>query len=167
MAERLVTWTNSFQTFTEALDLLDERVDCGGFEAAEDIKQETALIQSFHALKGLSFAIYGVAEGRPINLMALTDEERAALPADFMYALRSAQLVQADNLLGGDPDTIEGQTLRKRRAGITQEMVGEAMRRYAALPQPSSGAGIRQSIDPRALAALSGWLYDQIRVARA
>jgi hypothetical protein len=168
MPERLVLWENSFQTLFDAFDLIDERVDCGGFsEASDDFRRESALIQSFHALKGLAFVISGVREGRPINLMNLTEEERSALPSDFMYALRTAQLVHADSLLGGDPSTLESQTMRKRRAGIVEEQVGEAMRRYAPMARPSSGPGIRQSLDPRVLEALSGWLYDAVRIARA
>lgn len=167
MAERLVKWVNSFQTFDEAFEILDERVDCGGFETADGFKQESALIQSFHAIKGLSFVVSGVAGGTPMNLMGLSDEERDALPTDFLYALRSAQLVHADSLLGGDQTTLEGQTLHKRRAGIIEETVGETSRKYRPLSTPSAGPGIRQSIDQRAISALSGWLYDSVRIARA
>jgi hypothetical protein len=168
MASRLVLWENSFQTLDQSLEVVADRIDCVGFEAAEWDRQESALIQSFHALNPVLFVVEEISTSDVFSMAMLDADERALLPANFLYALRMAQVLNADGLLGGDSTSEAGRAINKRKAGILEERIGESFQRYERYGRLASELVTTNSqLDARALSALSPWRVQAVRVARA
>lgn len=166
MANRLVVWENTFQLLPEAQEIVNERVDCGGFDEADIAKKETALIQAYRALCRLPFAVANIRAGEPFSVAELEDTptERGALPQAFLACLRHAQVVHANYLLGGDSGSIEGQVRRKIEAGIVEERVGESTTRFAQIQSSTRRSSV---VCWDALRELSGWVCYSVRLARA
>jgi hypothetical protein len=165
MALRL--WDNSWVDIAQAELLAEERVDLGNFLsliAVDEEKCEAALVQAFHALKRYAFLVPGFAATRPepFRLAELTADERALLPADFLYAVQMAQTLEADTLSGGG-SAVEAHANERRRAGIIEETIGESSTKFASLGQVETIGALSH----RSLGMLSGYLYRGIRIARA
>lgn len=167
MPTRLVLWENSFQTIGDAQAILEDRVDCDGFGAQTDERQESALIQSYHALKNMLFIDPSLSSTEPFVLTELTSDERDRLSTNFLYALRSAQVLHADSLFGGDTSVEAGAVISKRKAGVLEERVGETFQRYERYGRLGSEIVTSSQVDSRALSALTGWMVRSIQIARA
>jgi hypothetical protein len=157
----LVVWENTFQSVNDALDLAAERVDCSGFIEDTRSRQEAALIQSYRAICRLSFVVYGVRYAQAFSLQDATEEDRALFPSNFLSALRMAQVVHANILLGGGSDNIASYAAIRRQAGILEERIGDTNIKYAPNAQSNSVVPLA------ALAELAGFVYASTRIARA
>lgn len=120
----LELWENTFQSYYQTVLISTSIPNLGAWDAASRSSQEAALIDAFHSVSKLSFSLPEriIVGAFPQNfiLQDLTTEEWGIIPAEFLRALRSAQLVESDFLLGGSP--IE----TKRRAGMMSETIGES-----------------------------------------
>lgn len=146
----LVRMVNSFVTYLEALNLRRSFASTmNGWDAAlDDTKRSAALAHAFSTISRMRFnipftdgqsvaqnyAAYGTGEDVPfgytrrVRLINLTEAQFDELPEQFKYAVRRAQMVEADNLLGGNK--IEA----KRRDGIISETIGESSMFFSSKP---------------------------------
>ena len=176
MVERtaaLVVMTNSFQTYErglvtraelgQALPAFDSAVKNRQVAALETAFRKLCRIQYKFALSGdprnyvnwdeeigVDHRIYRVV--RDISL--ITPDEFAAFTDGFKSALRRAQIVEANAVLGGDPIT------EKRLSGIVSETVGESsmfLKSAAPLTLPVSRAAFTE---------LTGYVYRRFALAR-
>jgi len=129
--DTLEVMTNTFQSFGSAVLVAMEIAGIDAWSVAAERSQKTALINAFHAISNLSFYVTsGDAQDRLSSsveirdIKSLTAEELAALPEDFLVALKRAQIIEANAQLGGDPIG------DKRRDGLMSETVGESSNMY-------------------------------------
>lgn len=129
--------TESFQTLPEAMGTALDLGNITGWDAASDAVKTTALIQAHHNIGLLNFDIQQATEFPdfpaleddnldvgPFELMTL--EEFDALPESFLSALKRAQIVEANDLLGGD------KTSKLREQGVLKKTVGESSTTFVA-----------------------------------
>lgn len=89
------------------------------------------------------------------NLNLLDETQFNQLPDRFKKALRQAQVVEANAILGGDPDDA------KRSAGIVEERIGESTVKF------NQGAKLSLPVCKRALGYLSYYVTFAKRIGRA
>lgn len=89
------------------------------------------------------------------NLGILNSTQFLALPEKFKRALRQAQIVEANAILGGEPDDV------RRGAGIIEEEIGQSRIKYG------QGAALRLPVCKRALGYLSYYVTFAKRIGRA
>ena len=89
------------------------------------------------------------------NLALLNQTQFNTLPEKFKRALRQAQVVEANAILGGEADD------NKRAAGIVEEAIGETRVKYG------QGAALRLPVCRRALGYLSYYVTFAKRIGRA
>jgi len=161
---------NSFVTYPEALAL---RQGFGGMFAGWDTSDKSAqcaaLIHAYSNLAQLTYKVgwsdssrYAGYEngadrfcGRVIKNISLLDQsEFQDLPSNFRKALKRAQIVEADTLLGGDT------LASRRRDGVISETIGESSMMFSTKPYlelPVCRAAYRE---------LNGYIYRRIGVFR-
>ena len=88
------------------------------------------------------------------NLSLLDESQFNQLPERFKKALRQAQVVEANAILGGDPDDA------KRSAGIVEERIGESTVKF------TQGAKLSLPVCKRALGYLSYFVTFAKRIGR-
>lgn len=148
----------SFQTIGEsALNAMDVP-SIEQLEAAPDYVKRKALIEAAKRISSLPFDMSSQRDGQriitdffsytddEIDLQAMTTEQWASLDAKFKEALVKAQLVEANDILGGNP--IEDQ----RRAGLLSHTVSESKHMYR------TGKPIQMAVGNRAMRYLSGYI---------
>ena len=137
----VVKRTNSVMSYPEALSLRQSfgSVMSGWDEAENHDARMAALIHAHLNLSRITYAVYMAGSGEPSNfagygvgsdnifsgrnrvsLVGITQEKFDALPSAFMLALKRAQMVEANVILGGDAIT------SKRLSGIISESIGES-----------------------------------------
>jgi len=89
------------------------------------------------------------------NLALLDQSQFNQLPEKFKRALRQAQVVEANAILGGEPDDT------KRGAGIVEEQIGDTRTKYG------QGSALRLPVCRRALGYLSYYVTFAKRIGRA
>lgn len=140
---------NSFLSFPAALALREQfgPVMDGWDKVQNNSTRQSALIQAHSNLCRVRYAVgapktgdvrdyaaYGTGSEisfdfkRRVSLMGISREDFDALPDHFRKALRRAQLIEANILLGGD---IVGQ---KRKDGIISETIGESSTFFSSKP---------------------------------
>lgn len=169
----LVVWSNSWVSVADALMISEERVDLAGFIAYVNTEEESlpeyslveaSLIQAYHAIKRYRFLVPGfVVKPEPFLMTDLAPEEISLLPDDFVYALKLAQVLEASHLLGLG-DSLEQYAASRRQAGIVEEQVGESRTKFA---NSSVGGLSGQPVSSKALSALSGYIYQSVKLVRA
>ena len=176
----LVVGINSFQTIAQARFTAMGLIDIPSWEAADDRSQILALIEarahiirlSFRALNSnvnwgqdsLNFVPEGnrdvsyVGRSDMFNfngsLELLTAEQFKKLPTYFMDALRRAQVVEANEILGGDS------IASRRRLGLVQDNVGESRQTFRA------SKPLELPVCARALQFLSRYVLMSLRTVR-
>jgi hypothetical protein len=164
MATRLVVWENSFQSYADAMELALDRVDLGGLTltSANPYRVESALIQSYHEIVKFSFVDPAfTSRSDAFSVIDLSADEKANLTSGFLYAIKMAQICEADSLLGGDPTSISARLEEKRRAGIREEIVGESAIKFGLTDSA------RYPVYDRTRQVLSQYLYRGIKIGRA
>jgi hypothetical protein len=157
----LVPGTNSFQTFDKAELVALDIPNLDGYKGATREERLAALIQARLNLGQMryryrwsqnwqnfifpEFAVYSVIQ--------LTQAQYMTLPIDFRQAIERAQILEADDLLGGDP------VLAKRTQGIVSETIGTSTTTF------SSVRPAHQLICPRAMHCMARYVVKRIRVA--
>lgn len=170
---RLELMKNTFISPEGAELLALEMTSASGWSIATQERRIAALAESYKRLTSIAmrFNRYGdltslhsfntIAQAAPEEVIltrevwaTVTAEDFEAFPADFKNALRRAQLIDANEILQGD--TIA----KKHRAGIASETVGESS-------VTLRGGRIEYGLSSEALRVLSGYIYNNVRVARA
>lgn len=170
----LAVLDNSFVTYPESLMVRADLPRLDGWDASGDEARIAALTIAHTSMCGLRYRyrvglegqtriadLYGVytdGYGRIwVNVLDIGNVkswEWADYPNDFKTALRRAQVVEADNLLRGDPIG------DKRRAGIISESIGESKMFLRSVPD------VQLPISREALTHLRGYLTYAIRIGR-
>lgn len=156
----------SFQTLAEAHNTAFDLPMMSGWSSATDAVKTTALMQAYHNISLLNFDLDHVTEFpdfpalegytlRPDPFVHMTREEFDALPDSFSRALRRAQVVEANDLLGGDP------VAQKRQQGVLKETVGESSTTFVAT------VATRTTVCSSAKKILARFLSTGIRLRRS
>lgn len=116
---------NSFQTYNEALLIEMDLIGVETWETAPAHKKKAALIEAYDSICKLTFRIGDRQDSlfpnsANVNIKYLTASEIAALDARMLLAIRKAQVIEADVVLGGDP------IAEKRKTGLMSETIGES-----------------------------------------
>lgn len=170
----------SFQTFPMAQLTALDIPNIGAFNSASEREQIAALMDAREHIVQLNFSMLNsnvnfgqdslnyVPEGSyqsayvsrnslflfngSLNL--LNEEQFNQLPEKFKRALRQAQVVEANAILGGEPDDA------KRNAGIVEEKIGESTIKFG------QGAKLSLPVCKRALGYLSYYVSFAKRIGR-
>lgn len=160
-SNRLIVLTNSFQTWSKAQLEVQNIPNLLGWLGATDVDRQVALIEAFTRLTRLGYfvrwprdiddlAYLRPGEDRkiaPRHWAAMTlDQWNTWYPETFRQALRRAQIVEADNVLGSD---VVG---KKRRSGLLSESIGESSMMFR------SGKPLDTGISPETMRQLTGFL---------
>jgi hypothetical protein len=116
-ATPLIVGVNSFQTLEKAALMSAGLADVDAWTAASRAMRIGALQNAFHALGHFTYQVDGV---RYPNITALDPTVFADFNSVFLRQLRLAQIVEANEALGGN--TVS----KKRRDGIMSETIGES-----------------------------------------
>lgn len=168
---------NSFVSYAEALSLRQSFGNVlDAWDATPDRTQRSqALADAYERLlrmvyrlplidpqtQASSYAAYGTGTDdifeayRRVKLRGLSLADFDALPEDFRRAIKRAQLVEADVVLGGD--TVS----KKRRDGIISETVGESSSFYSTKPY------LNLPVSRQAFEELRRYIIFKVGVARA
>lgn len=155
---------NSFMGFANAEMLALDYVNLTGWQSSDEVRRRAALVEAYKRIIQIPMVFYPRDElGNPIqNLpnaltrdtwLNMTQISYDGLPPHFKQALRSAQLLEASEILTGD--TIS----RKQKAGIISETIGESS-------VTLNRAVVDYGLSKQALSALAGYIDTTIRIAR-
>lgn len=173
---------NSFQSFPQAQLTALDIPNIAAFSAASDQEKIQALMDAREHIVQLNFNLLNsnvnfgqdqlayVPEGQfqssyvarnslfifNGNLGILNATQYAQLPERFKRALRQAQIVEANAILGGD------QTDAMRTAGIVEDKIGESSQKFR-----DRGVPLRLPVCRRALGYLSYFVTFSKRIGRA
>lgn len=176
----LVVGVNSFQTYPQADFIALSIPNLAGWSAAADAERINALIEARMRIVRLNFTMLNdngqwgqnslnyVPEGsyktRYIgaagmflfngDLDQLDATQFMGLPERFKFALRQAQVAEADAVLGGDP------MAQKRQDGLISDAVGESRQAFR-LTKP-----LELPVSRRALGYLSAFVSLNKRISR-
>lgn len=166
---------NSYQTYNQAQLISTDLPLLEAWEAADEAQRQAALIEAYHRIGRLRFRIrnrllssdqfvlndqnmvtdqFIVSERRISALNEITVEQFNALPVAFITAVRKAQVVEADVILGGDPVS------KKREEGLMSDSVGQSSIMFR------PGKPLSLSVSKKALDQLSGWVSFTLGVGR-
>lgn len=161
--KRLSIMDNSFMSIEVAEITARDTPNLDGWAAATDDQKYAGLINAYNKLTRIPmrFITYKVEDTEhcyPIENIVIwgdiTFEQFQGFPASFRRALRQAQLCQADAILENDP------IAKRQRAGIISETVGESSVMLR-------GGQLSLDVDSRAAECLKGYIYYNLRTARA
>lgn len=173
-ADSLGLMVNSFQTLSDALILSSTLIGVNDFIEATYLNKIVGLQMAFMDLCNVFYeidnpssvsteSIYGISnrvEGRKIiinNLAGVSETVFNTLPSEFVDALKHAQLIQANHVLGYE-NSIAG----KIDAGIVSETVGESTTAW-----DKSFRSMRLPLCSEAMSRLSRFIATSARIARA
>lgn len=163
--QRLQIMTNTFQSYESAMIASLDMVNLTGWSATSEEQRRAALVEAYRRITMIPMK-YGIRDDydklsfREEHFIArdlweeITPEMFAEFPTHFRKALRRAQLIEANELLQGDA------VARKRRSGIVSETIGESSMTIKA-------DRVDYGLNPQTMAALTGYVHFNMRVARA
>ena len=153
---------NSYQTYPQAELFAKSIFNSDGWDAATKNQRVRALINAWENLGKLYYWVLTDPYERPTisnsdwagGLNELTEAEFLTLDAEFIKAVRRAQVIEADDILGGNP--VED----IRSEGLMSKTVGESSQMYR------PGKPLLLPVSRKALEALSGWISFSKRIGR-
>lgn len=160
---------SSFQTLNVAMLTVLDVPNVDAFEAADEDTQRKALAEAHWRLDQMYYDTlrgnhsYVTRQDRITDDMFDTDIRRVSemttsefngVDARFKSALLKAQIVEADDILGGNP--IE----KQRSDGLMSESVGESSQMYR------PGKPVELPVGRRAFAYVSDWVIQQTAIGR-
>ena len=156
----LATGINSFQTYPAAIFVAGTIEDIQAFSLASKSEKIIALIRARQMIGRLSFR-YSFDNYEQLNrsyysreITLATVAQYEAFPKDFKEALARAQVIQANDLLGGD----EVDELRKD--GIIAHQVGESKQTFA------QNSRLETIVSRRTMKELSKFINYSVRASR-
>ncbi|CAG9228842.1 hypothetical protein [Burkholderia vietnamiensis] len=161
--ELLVPGTNSFQTLNKAELVALDIPGLTAWSQASRADRIAAMIQARNNIGQMQYRYrwsenwqnFIFPEFGIYSIVQFTQEQYLSLPIDFRVACERAQIMEADDLLGGDP------VLAKRAQGIVSETIGDSTTAFSAV-RPS-----RQLICDRAMKELARYVVKRTRLTRA
>lgn len=159
--EVLVDGVNSFQSYNGAMFLSYEIPNLQAWNVATRNDRITALLAARRNIGKLRFRyVFDACQNIVDNTVGIADltlatkEQWEAMPQDFRAAIRRAQILEADFLLGGD------EIGDIRRSGLMSMSVGEAKQFF----RPSKA--IERAVCARAVKELSKFILSRTRIGR-
>lgn len=151
---------NSFQSYPSALYVAGTIDNIDAFYSASKADKIIALIRARQIIGRLSFR-YGFDNFDNVNrsihsreITLATQVQFEAYPKDFKDALARAQVIQANDLLGGDEED------ELRSSGLTSVQVGEAKQTFR------QSKPIETIVSRRTMKELSKFINYTLRVSR-
>lgn len=144
---------NTFMLYNEALMLAFDIPGLSSWNLSPEQERIAALIEAYNAINKLKFNVKGFSS-EPFMLSEMTDDLWLEAPADFIKALKRAQVAEADVVLGSD--WIED----KRRDGLMSETIGESSNMFR------PGKPIVMQVRSRAMRYLAGYISLSKKVSR-
>lgn len=123
-----------------------------GWAEATPEARRRALIMAYFRIGRLQLRPSLKGKQKPLNF---NQPLPADLPQDFMAALRQAQLLEADSILGGEPER------DRQKTGLLSESTGESSTMF----RPAGY--LKFAVSPRTLQALRGFVSMSLGVGRA
>lgn len=148
-ANMLIEGVNSFQAYPATLFRANNLNQLTAWNEASKKDRVNALIRAKENISRLTF------KGTSCKLGELTSLEYQTLDAHLKEALRNAQVIEADHLLGGDE---VGAMIEK---GIISMTVGEAKQFFR------QGKPVVGIVCTRAMRELAPWIVSGVRIGRA
>lgn len=164
VSAQLTPGVNSFQGIGKAELVALDIPNLPGWSGADRPTRITAMVQARLNLDKLRYRYREMADDWMSyilpqfgisSLIQLTQAQYIALPADFRFVLERAQIIEADDLIGGNPVT------DKRIQGITSEKIGESTTQFSGV-RP-----VRGLVCSRALNELARFVETRMRLSRA
>jgi hypothetical protein len=164
-ANGLLIPKRSFVSYAGAEMIALETVSMQAWEGASRPQREAALIEARERLCRLRYAVTSLEASdwqsrvsysdEPIDLASFEPGEfLLTLSLDFREALARAQVIEANEILGGDP------IARLRESGLMRQTVGESSQIYR------NSKAARYPVCPRALSVISRYVRMSIRLGR-
>ncbi|MGZ8172587.1 MAG: hypothetical protein ACXWT0_01665 [Methylobacter sp.] len=166
----LAFMSRSYQTYQDAELTAYGLPNLDAWNLASEQEKTRALMEAFDRIGRLAFSVsyhsadvvtsiapqYGMWQLSTIaDLNTFTPAEMDLLPAEFIAALKRAQVIEADVIMGGD------EVAQKRENGLLSETVGESSTMWR------SGRPLSLAVSKRTLKALSGYVSFGVRVGRS
>lgn len=167
----LVLMKNSFQRYTDALALASElSTDLTYWDNASTDERVSAMSTAFYQLSRMTYNVYEDSEdwgmkqragygldlgGNITKLHEYSAEEFNNLPPSFIQAIRIAQIIDADERLGGF-----GTASQERQDDVVLRKIGESSTMFRTSPR------LRLTVSRRALERLKGYIVYSKRTAR-
>lgn len=147
-AHALAVMDNSFMSYVEAIRWRGEFASMDAWDAAPRERRLAAMTEAYRRICKIAFKVpganldgtnvnkanYGTGTdegwfwGSRVRISTLTASQFDALPEAFTRAVKRAQLVEANVLLGGDPIG------SKRKQGLVSETIGESSMFFQSRP---------------------------------
>ncbi len=168
--EQLITLVNSFMNYDMAELIADDLSDIEMWQSSDDKQKISTLKSAFNKIAGLRFRVkYDNAYSTYWNkdntggdlayyiddITLLSIEEFEKLPQKFIYALRAAQILQANGIMDGS--IVE----ERRNEGIISETIGESKMFFNSRPV------LKMPLCNSAMELLSKYLYKNVSIGRA
>lgn len=158
---------NSFMTYETAVMMSTQFVNMTAFVGATEERRRAALVEAYRRISDFPM-IYSIvdAEDKVVSKTRISSSGwqfvtanvfQNDFPAHFKRALRSAQLVEADELLQGNV------IARKHAQGISTETIGES----SVTLRPGFAGATSANLSASALGILGGYIDRTIKIGRA
>jgi len=168
LQEPLKTGVNSFQSYAQAQLTAMDVPNIPGWNAASESERVAALIEAREHLIQLNYVVantdrnqsslfFGNASlwGFEGDISDLKEADYETLPEAMKRALRKAQIVEADYILGGDPEAL------RRAQGLVEERIGESSQKW------TFRKGLTLPVCRRAMSYLGSWVNLSRRIGRS
>lgn len=162
--QRLEIMTNTFLSYEAAELAALDIPGTSGWAVASEEQRKAALVEAFRRLTMIPMKYtvrdaLGELTSEEVRIARdqwadLTYADMTTLPSHFRKAIRRAQVIEANELLQGDA------IAKKRRSGIITETIGESS---VTLSTGRADYGVSS----QTMAALAGYIYFGMRIARA
>ena len=141
--EFLGVMSNSYLTYDSAVLYAMNVADMRSWDKATEAQRKGALVEAYRNLGKMRYSVLGV------DYSDITDQDAAtfeAMNSGFLIAIKTAQVVEADSLLGGNV------VQDRRENGLLSNSVGESSQMYR------TGKPLLLPVSRRALSHLAGYL---------
>lgn len=159
--EVLVEAVNSFQNYSNAVFISYEIPNIEGWSSASKRDRVAALISAWRSIGQLCFRYFHddglttiVSGATYSDITSLTPDQWSAVPAAFKEAIRRAQILEADYMLGGD------ELGDVRRAGLMSKTVGESKQFFR------TTKAVESLVCKRAMKELAKYIVTSTRISR-
>lgn len=149
----LVVRENTFMLFNEAILVGFDIPNTPSWDVGANQERTAALKEAYSSVGMLQYLLPETSLGT-FEIADLTTEQWDTLPADFLAALKKAQLVESDYIMGGD------WIADKRKAGLLSETIGESSNMFR------SGKPLDLIVSPRAFKYLGKYVDFRRKLGR-
>lgn len=167
--EELIVLVNSFMSFDTAELISEDLPDIDMWKSSEEADKISTLKNSYLKISSLKFKVkyresfntYWDKDGYDGDLSYFIDDitkisldQFNKLPPEFIFALRAAQVLQANGIM-------DGSVVEERRSeGVISETIGESKMFFSSRPV------LKKPLCNAAMEILSKYLYKKVQIGR-